>query len=58
MQWGLGPLGLAPATFWSMTLRELEAALAWRLAGLPGGGLDRSELDDLMNRFPDGATHA
>ena len=51
---GLGLLGLAPAVFWSMTLRELDAALRGRL-GLDGsdGAPDAQLLAALMQRFPD-----
>jgi uncharacterized phage protein (TIGR02216 family) len=58
MQWGLGPLGLAPETFWAMTPKELEAALHWRLAGMAAAPLDRAGLDDLMTRYPDGERNA
>ena len=50
---GLGVLRLPPAAFWAMTPREL--ALATAAAG--GGGtapLRRTDLDDLMTRYPDG----
>lgn len=51
---GLGLLRLRPADFWSMTPRELEAALR----GLLGPAqldttLPRSMLADLMTRYPD-----
>lgn len=51
---GLGLLRLRPADFWSMTPRELDAALR----GLLGPAhLDmptsRSTLADLMTRYPD-----
>lgn len=45
--------GLAPAAFWSMTPRELAAALGGPRAGL---GPDRATLDRLMRRFPDAST--
>ena len=48
---GMGVLRLSPAEFWSMTPRELRAALG------PGPGADapaRAELDALIARFPDG----
>lgn len=51
---GLGLLGLAPAAFWAMTPRELEAALRGRLgpqAGVPP--LSRDDLNRLMREFPD-----
>ena len=51
---GLGLLRLPPAVFWSMTPKELDAALT----GLFGrvfsdGPLPRRALADLMRRFPD-----
>jgi uncharacterized phage protein (TIGR02216 family) len=51
---GLGLLRLRPADFWSMTPRELDAALRG-LLGRPnqGGPLPRATLIDLMKRFPD-----
>jgi uncharacterized phage protein (TIGR02216 family) len=53
MQAGLGRLRMAPADFWAMTPRELQAAL-----GVPSGGpgaaaLDRAGMTALMARFPD-----
>ena len=41
--------GLAPAAFWSMTPRELAAALGRSAAP----GLARADLGALMRRFPD-----
>jgi uncharacterized phage protein (TIGR02216 family) len=51
---GLGLLRLPPAHFWSMTPRELEAALRGQL-GSPADDapLPRFALADLMLRFPD-----
>ena len=51
---GLGLLRLRPADFWSMTPRELDAALRG-LAGpsLAGEPLTRSALAALMSRYPD-----
>lgn len=51
---GLGTLRLAPAAFWSMTPRELAAALnslpgTHRAMPLP----TRRDLDALMQKFPD-----
>jgi len=51
---GLGLLRLPPAAFWSMTPRELDAALT----GLFGPAqlnapLPRLALADLIRRFPD-----
>jgi uncharacterized phage protein (TIGR02216 family) len=51
---GLGLLRLRPADFWSMTPKELDAALRGLLGPLPGGeALPRSALTDLMKRYPD-----
>jgi uncharacterized phage protein (TIGR02216 family) len=47
MRLGLGELRLAPREFWSMTLKELAAALPVPAA------LAREDLDRLMKRFPD-----
>lgn len=51
---GLGLLHLAPRDFWSMSLRELEAAIE----GLHGPAerlapLRRAEFERLMQQFPD-----
>jgi uncharacterized phage protein (TIGR02216 family) len=48
MQLGLGVLRLAPEDFWTMSLRELTATL-----GPTTQKLSRSDLDDLMKRYPD-----
>ncbi|MEZ5923913.1 MAG: phage tail assembly chaperone [Hyphomicrobiaceae bacterium] len=54
MAFGLGVLKLAPADFWSMTPRELSAALAGALpAGAGREPLPRTALEALMQRFPD-----
>lgn len=54
MQAGLGLLGHSPRDFWSMTPRELDAALRGRL-GITGDPptLTRHDLASLMSRFPD-----
>jgi uncharacterized phage protein (TIGR02216 family) len=52
---GLGMLRLAPRDFWSMTPRELDAALRGALglvAMVPA--MTRSDLVALMAEFPDG----
>lgn len=54
MATGLGLLRLAPAHFWSMTPRELAAAIR----GADGvaatdGPLTQSDLARMMQRFPD-----
>jgi uncharacterized phage protein (TIGR02216 family) len=52
---GLGILRLPPAAFWAMTPRELALAMrgAARASAL-APTLARSDLADLMQRFPDG----
>ena len=51
---GLGLLRLRPADFWSMTPKELEAALNGLLGPAPGGEpLSRTVLAVLMARYPD-----
>ncbi len=59
MALGLGVLGIAPSVFWSMTPKELEAAMRGRL-GTSGSATPptRSELAGLMERFPDDAEAA
>lgn len=53
MRFGLGVLRLPPRDFWAMTPREL--ASAWgALAGDRAGPLEQRDLQDLMERFPDG----
>ncbi|WP_275938808.1 rcc01693 family protein [Methylocystis parvus] len=54
MAFGLGVLRLAPADFWTMTPRELQAAaegVYGRLVGPP----TRAALDALMRAHPDGS---
>jgi uncharacterized phage protein (TIGR02216 family) len=51
---GLGILRLSPDAFWSMTPRELAAAIRAR-RGDAGAPLDRHSLQALMQRFPDGS---
>jgi uncharacterized phage protein (TIGR02216 family) len=51
---GLGLLRLPPAHFWSLTPRELEAALRPLLGPAASGEpLPRATLAQLMRRFPD-----
>lgn len=51
---GLGVLRLAPAHFWSMTPRELEAALIALLGPVHADTPPpRSALADMMSRSPD-----
>ncbi|MEW5963553.1 MAG: rcc01693 family protein [Pseudomonadota bacterium] len=51
---GLGLLRLEPRAFWSMTPRELAAALG-AVVGPGGTGAppSRRDLAELMQRFPD-----
>jgi uncharacterized phage protein (TIGR02216 family) len=50
----LGLLRLRPADFWSMTPRELDAALRGLLGPLHAASpLSRPALADLMARYPD-----
>jgi uncharacterized phage protein (TIGR02216 family) len=53
---GLGVLKLSPDEFWRMTPRELAlAAQGLKFALNPrGGGLNRADFAQLMQRFPDG----
>lgn len=51
---GLGLLGLTPHAFWTMTPRELAAAVRGRLGrGSGGAAPSRGDLAALMSRFPD-----
>lgn len=51
---GLGLLRLEPRAFWSMTPKELEAALRAVLGPVRADApLARGELASLMRRFPD-----
>ncbi|MGH2343326.1 rcc01693 family protein [Segnochrobactraceae bacterium EtOH-i3] len=55
MGFGLGVLCLSPATFWSLTPRELAAAVRGRMPGgnAPARPPDRAAFGALMARFPD-----
>lgn len=53
MALGLGALKLAPAAFWAMTPRELDAALTGHFGRRLCRALDRGGLDLLMRDFPD-----
>jgi len=54
MAFGLGVLKLSPKKFWSMTPRELEAALAGHYGRAPGARPPRrSDLEHLMAQYPD-----
>lgn len=50
---GMGLLRLPPAHFWSMTPRELAAAIEGALGPRNRHPLPRSDLVRLMARFPD-----
>jgi uncharacterized phage protein (TIGR02216 family) len=51
---GLGLLRLPPAHFWSMTPRELEAALRGLLGPVHHDPApDRASLARMMSRYPD-----
>lgn len=52
MRFGLGVLRLSAADFWAMTPREL--ASAWGAILGDRGPLARTELETMMERFPDG----
>ncbi|MBN9289811.1 MAG: phage tail assembly chaperone [Hyphomicrobium denitrificans] len=54
METGLGVLGLAPAVFWSLTPRELQAILRGKFgASSEGAAPTRVQLDALMRQYPD-----
>lgn len=56
MGFGLGVLQLAPAQFWSMTPKELDAA--YRASSFFKGSntpIERGKFDQLMGQFPDKA---
>ncbi|MGE0022771.1 MAG: phage tail assembly chaperone [Hyphomicrobium sp.] len=51
---GFGLLGLEPRAFWSLTLRELEAAVRGRFgAAQTDAPLTRRDLAALERMFPD-----
>jgi uncharacterized phage protein (TIGR02216 family) len=59
MAMGLGTLRLPPSSFWSMTPRELTAAMHPLTAiHTPSGPPSRNDLAAMMMRFPDAATSA
>jgi uncharacterized phage protein (TIGR02216 family) len=49
---GLGVLRLSPAAFWAMTPRELALAIEACTGAIRP--MQRSDLQDLMTRYPDG----
>ncbi|WP_281063231.1 rcc01693 family protein [Ancylobacter gelatini] len=52
MAFGFGRLRLASRDFWTMTPRELAAAMTAH-AGPARAAMDRAGLEGLMARFPD-----
>ena len=52
MAFGLGVLRLSPAAFWSMTFREVAAAMRGMFPETPSG-IGSSELREMMRRYPD-----
>jgi uncharacterized phage protein (TIGR02216 family) len=50
---GLGILRIEPRVFWSMTLRELAAALRCLGSGVDERPPSRLDVDRLMQRYPD-----
>jgi uncharacterized phage protein (TIGR02216 family) len=50
---GLGTLRLAPAVFWAMTPRELDAALRGAFGEGAAAAPSRDDLAALMAAFPD-----
>lgn len=50
---GFGVLHLSPAVFWSMTPRELAAAVRGLAGPSPPAPLGRAGLDALIARYPD-----
>lgn len=54
---GLGSLSLPPSEFWRMTPKEIDAALRGRFGAVSNlAAPPRSELDRLMQLFPDGCS--
>ncbi len=54
MEIGLGALGFPPLVFWSLTPRELQAALRGKFGTLAQSDvLSHRDLHALMQRFPD-----
>lgn len=54
MAFGFGKLGLSPEAFWSMSLREMNAAIRWHMPHMNGGtAMNRKGLSALMDLFPD-----
>lgn len=56
---GFGVLRLSPATFWSLTLKELEAAIRGRSGGaMPISPPSRADLNHLLSLHPDTGSSA
>jgi len=53
MEAGLGTLRLPPAVFWTMTPRELEAALRGAFGVAQARPMARADLIALMSAYPD-----
>lgn len=53
MTFGFGHLRLAPSAFWSMTPRELAAAVAALPRSSTLAPPTRTNFDTLLKRFPD-----
>ncbi len=53
MQTGMGMLAIAPNVFWSMTPKELTAAINAIAGESATQTISRSDLDGLLARFPD-----
>jgi len=54
MEAGLGTLRLAPSVFWTMTPRELEAALRGAFGARAPRPMSRTDFAALMALYPDG----
>jgi uncharacterized phage protein (TIGR02216 family) len=57
MQLGLGQLQIPPKQFWAMTPKELECAITGLLGHAGDNPMSRSDLENLVNRFPDKDKH-
>jgi uncharacterized phage protein (TIGR02216 family) len=53
MRFGFGVLHLSSKDFWGLSPRELAAAFAAK-SGTRAGAPERSRLDEMMERYPDG----
>jgi uncharacterized phage protein (TIGR02216 family) len=53
MQLAFGRLGISPRDFWAMTPREFSAAVRGAFGSALQEPLGRSELEELMLRYPD-----